>query len=193
MPRKVEIEAKMSLVDPQLLRDKLAQLDANDLGEALEVNTFFDTPEGALRSADQGLRVRVCPRPSGKPKATITHKGPRAHGRLKSRPEIEIEVSDARSAARLLTALGFRKTLTFEKRRHTYELGDCEVVIDELPYLGCFVEIEGPTDEAVLALRRQLHLEDLPLIRASYIALMQAYLAEHQIASREVLFEHVGR
>ncbi len=178
----------MALVDPDALRGRLRRLKAKSLGEHLEVNVFFDTPDGLLKSADSGLRIRVLRGPNGREEATITHKGPRSQGQLKTRPEIELSVSDPLAAARLLGNLGYHRTLTFEKRRHVYEYGGCEIVIDELPHLGCYVEIEGADDEVVLAVREKLELSKAPLIRSSYIAILEAYLAEHHIPSREITF-----
>jgi adenylate cyclase class 2 len=189
MPTKVEIEAKMKLADPDALRSRLGKLKAKSVGEHLELNMFFDTPDGALKTADSGLRIRVVRGPEGKQAATITHKGPRSHGQLKSRPEIELTVSDPLAAARLFATLGYHRTLTFEKRRHVYEYGKCEIVIDELPYLGCYVEIEGADDETIMKVRDKLGLSKAPLIRSSYIGILEGYLAEHKIANVDITFE----
>ena len=71
--------------------------------------------------------------------------------------------------------------LTFEKKRTRYLLDGCRVEIDTLPYLGTFVEIEGNTDEDVLAVQDKLGLADEPLIRASYIAMLVTHLQEHNL------------
>lgn len=184
----VEIEAKMQLADIADLEEKLAEVGAKRGPALFEVNTFFDTPAGSLKTADQGLRIRQeRDEATGEQHITITHKGPRAHGKLKQRTETELGVDDARVAASLLTALGFVRVLSFEKRRRRWELDGCRVEIDTLPYLGDFVEIEGPSDEVILAVREKLGLQHLPMIRASYIAMLQTHLAE-----KRMKVEHVG-
>lgn len=175
----VEVEAKLRLTDPEALHAKLRELDAVRDRDMLETNTYFDKADGTFKSTDQGLRVRVeIDRATGKAEAMLTHKGPRTHGRLKSRSETELGVSDARGAAQLLSVLGFQPVLTFEKQRTRYLLDGCRVEIDTLPYLGTFVEIEGTTEQDVLSVQGKLGLADVPLIRASYIAMLATHLRE---------------
>lgn len=179
----VEVEAKLRLSDPDALNAKLAELNAVHDRDILETNTYFDRPDGDLKSSDQGLRVRVeIDRTTGKTENVLTHKGPRAHGRLKSRSETEVGVSNAHAAAQMLSALGYEPVLTFEKQRTRYLLDGCRVEIDTLPYLGTFVEIEGNTDDDVLAVQAKLGLSDQPLIRASYIAMLATYLRENNLS-----------
>lgn len=179
----IEVEAKLRLSDPNALHAKLAELDAVHDRDVLETNTYFDRPDGDLKSSDQGLRVRIeIDRATGKAETVLTHKGPRAHGRLKSRSETEVGVSNARAAAQMLSALGYEPVLTFEKQRTRYLLDGCRVEIDTLPHLGTFVEIEGNTDDDVLAVQAKLGLSDQPLIRASYIAMLATYLRENNLS-----------
>lgn len=178
----IEVEAKLRLSDPDALHAKLAELHAVHDRDVLETNTYFDRPDGDLKSSDQGLRVRIeIDRATGKAETILTHKGPRAHGRLKSRSETEVGVSNAHAAAQMLSALGYEPVLTFEKQRTRYLLDGCRVEIDTLPHLGTFVEIEGNTDDDVLAVQAKLGLSDQPLIRASYIAMLTTYLRENNL------------
>ncbi len=187
----VEIEAKMKLNDVAALEARLVAAGASFAVELLEVNTFFDTRRGDLKAADEGLRVRLEKSTDGSHvEATITHKGPRAHGRMKTRDENELIVADARVAAELLIALGYVSVLSFEKRRRRWTLDGCRVEIDTLPYLGGFVEIEGPSEPAVLAVRRKLALDHLPMISASYISMLATYLSENEIRAEHIGFEH---
>jgi len=178
----VEIEAKMRLHDPEAVLARLSELGAARTAELSETNSYFDTAEGTLKSSDQGLRTRVevtgASTPDESITTTITHKGPRAMGAFKSRFETELDVDNAKDAAMLLAALGFQHVLSFEKRRVRYELGGCNVELDELPIIGHFIEIEGDSDEAVIAVREKLGLADEPIIRSSYIAMLRTYLQE---------------
>ncbi len=185
----IEIEAKMRLSDRAGMIKRLERAGARRVGRLKEVNIYFDTAAGDLKSADQGLRVRRVQEQDGSEHATITHKGPRAFGRLKSRAEREVDVSDARRAADLLGALGYFPVLTFEKRRERWELDGCRVELDTLPLLGDFIEIEGPDDETVLAVRKKLGLEETPMLRASYIAIMMSHIREQKLDTRIITFE----
>lgn len=178
----IEIEAKMRLDDVQETEKKLAELGAKFAGDCMETNTFFDTPEGRLKSGDQGLRIRVQHWADGDVVVTITHKGARAHGRLKSRSETEVEVEDARGAAEILGALGYFPVLSFEKKRSRWRLDDCWIELDEVPHLGSYIEIEGPSDEQVLALRDKLGYGDKTLVKSSYIAMLINNITEQSLA-----------
>ena len=54
----IEIEAKMSVPDLDVVRARLRELGATPLGSVLETNTFFDTEDRSLLAADEGLRLR---------------------------------------------------------------------------------------------------------------------------------------
>lgn len=186
----VEIEAKMRARDPDQLRRRLRAAGAQSEYEILEINRFFDTPDRALLSRDCGLRIRTTSGMWQKPaRHVITYKGHRQPGKLKRREEIEFEVSDAESATALMRNLGYHPDLAFEKRRQAWSLDDCEVVLDELPLIGWFIEVEGPGTEAVEAVRAKLGLAGEPLISDSYAAMIDAAVRERGIADRFVRFE----
>ena len=185
----VEIEAKMKVPDLASVRKELAQHDAELRSSVLETNTFFDTEDRSLLAKDQGLRLRHAKNQQTHTEtSTITFKGPRLHGQLKSREERELIVGSAKDAMALLESLGFSRVLTFQKRRESWMLDGCHVELDELPYIGVFVEIEGPKEQSVLKVREMLHLNDRPLLRASYIALLMTHLQEKGINDRVVTF-----
>ena len=185
----VEIEAKMKVNDLAVVRDRLKAVGATRAGAVVELNNFFDTEDRSLLAADQALRLRVKRNVTDSTeKYIITYKGPRQHGQLKSREENELTVSSDRDAITLLKCLGYKKVIAFEKRRESWKLEGSTVELDELPYLGSFVEIEGPNEEIVLKLRKTLNLNDEPVIRASYIALLTTHLQERGETQREILF-----
>ena len=186
----IEIEAKMRLPDVAALEARLTGTGALRGPVIEEFNRFFDTPQHSLRSAGEGLRIRI-ERSSDRPEpvAIITHKGPRAPGQLKTRHETELRVDDPDGAASLLGALGFVAVLSFEKRRARWMLEDCRVEIDELPHLGHFVEIEGPAEQRVLELRRTLELDTESLITQTYAHLVEDYLSAQKVESRHLGFD----
>ncbi|MEM1099157.1 MAG: class IV adenylate cyclase [Planctomycetota bacterium] len=176
----IEIEAKLRLPDRGAMLEHLTALEARPVARFEEMNTFFDDPDGRLKTSDQGLRVRIETHDNGDVFIYVTHKGPRAHGKLKSRAETELVVADADRAAALMGALGYHPVIAFEKRRQRFELDGCRVELDTLPYIGEFIEIEGPSEEAVFAVRDKLGLAEEPLIKASYIAMLQDHLRQQR-------------
>jgi len=183
----LEIEAKMKADDLESLRLRLESAGAVQQGEVLETNTYFDTPDGMLRQSDKGLRLRANHDSSdGDITYVITFKGPRQPGALKTRPETEFTVDDPEAATDLFEQLGYQKVLSFEKRRRTWQYLGCKVELDELPYLGTYVEVEGPTAEKVIHARQALGLADQPIVKTGYISLLMTYLAEHHLADKNV-------
>lgn len=171
MPR--EIEIKLKLEDPDRLRAVLRDHGATYRGRDFEINRIFDFPDGRLRQGGNALRVRVT-RPlinAGKSTGTLTFKGPRDAAALKSREEIEMSVDDPTTLVIILARLGLVQRVRYEKRRETWSLRNCEIVLDELPQLGWYVEIEGPNSESVLAVRDELELGKVPAEDDSYVQL----------------------
>jgi adenylate cyclase class 2 len=185
----VEIEAKMVVKDLGAVRTRLQECGARRLGAYAETNTFFDTDDRSLLAADKGLRLRLKHNTdTGEIDHIITYKGPRMPGPLKSREEVELAVEGAAEAVKLFERLGFAKTLSFEKRRESWLLDKCEIELDELPYIGNYVEIEGPDDHAVLEVRRKLNLSDRELIKYGYVAILTGYLQERGMPQRDIKF-----
>ena len=185
----VEIEAKMKVSDLGVVREKLKKLGATPSVVNVETNLFFDTRDRSLLTADKGLRLRVNKSATtGEEAFIITFKGPRHQSALKSREEVELTVDSRQNAETLLAALGYIRVLAFEKKRESWDLGGCEVELDELPHLGFYVEIEGRSDEAIRKVQRDLALADLPIIKTSYVAIMLSYLQERGDSDRVVEF-----
>jgi adenylate cyclase class 2 len=190
----VEIEAKMSVENLSATRARLQQLGAKRIGAFLETNTFFDTEDRSLLAADKGLRLRLNRNAeTGEEDHIITYKGPRQPGALKSREEVELCVEGSAETEKLFEVLGFGKTISFEKRRESWLLDNCKVELDELPWLGTFVEVEGPDDASVLRVRQSLNLADRTMIKFGYVAMIAGYLEEQGKTVKDVRFENAGK
>ena len=184
----IEIEAKLKVDSLQEVKHKLAELGAEFIAEQRQVDCYFDDGDMTLTKADRGFRLRR-QTADGNERFFLTYKGARGKSKFKQREEIEIEIKDADSTEKLLSALGYEKILVFEKKRVVWQLGECEVALDELPLLGFFVEIEGPDRERIADIQRSLGLSDLPHIAESYAVLMEKKLKELGIEQREVFLE----
>jgi adenylate cyclase class 2 len=186
----VEIEAKMAVENLAGVRARLQECGAQRHGNFHEINTFFDSEDRSLLAADKGLRLRVNRNvETGEEDHLITFKGPRQPGALKSREEVELAVEGSAEASRLFECLGFKKMISFEKRRESWLLDGCKVELDELPHLGSFVEIEGADEPSVLRLREKLNLANRAMIKAGYIALLTGHLQERGRMVRDIRFE----
>ena len=166
----IEIEAKLKVDSLLEVEQRLAELGAEFLAEQLQLDYFFDDSNATLTTTDQCLRLR---RQSveGSERFFLTYKGAKKKSNFKKRQEIEIEIRDAGSAQKLLSALGYEKVLVVEKKRRLWQLGGCTVALDQLPLSGDFVEIEGPNNEEIADVQRSLGLAELPHIEKSYAQL----------------------
>jgi adenylate cyclase class 2 len=165
-----EIEAKLKVKSLLEVERKLAEVGADFQAEQLQTDFLFDDANATLTKADQCLRLR---RQSlgGSERFFLTYKGAKEKSNFKKRLEIEIDIIDAESTQRLLSALGYEKVLVVEKKRRLWQLGRCSVALDRLPLLGDFVEIEGPNNEEIADVQQGLGLADLPHIEKSYAQL----------------------
>ena len=166
-----EIEAKLKVDSLPAIEHKLTSLGAEFQAEQLQIDCFFDDVNSTLTKGDRCLRLRK--QMVGKSESLfLTYKGAKERSNLKKRQEIELEIKDADSVRKLLSALGYEQSLVVEKKRRLWKLGDCEVALDQLPLLGDFVEIEGPDEEKIATVQKSLGLTDLAHILESYASLV---------------------
>jgi len=167
MPTEIEAKIKVERLEPYVRR--LERLQARSLGKVVQRDHFFDRPEGILKQADSALRLRQESHP-GRTETIMAFKGPcQAGGNYKRRTEIQFTVGDLRLARKLLEVLGYIQVFVFEKRRHSWQLDDCTVCLDELDELGTFIEIEGPDEAAIGRTAAKLELDPADHIPASYL------------------------
>ncbi len=177
----MEIEAKIKLKSPSRLRALLKSAGAECEGLALEKNWLYDYPDRALTRGDKLLRLREDKR------VRMTFKGPREESEYKKREEMEFEFPDLPRAKSLLESIGFIKWLYYEKYRETWKLGPCEVVLDELPHFGLYVEIEGPTDEEIASAVKRLKLPRR-YITETYVELLQEHSKKVKLFTNDFKF-----
>jgi len=157
-----EIETKFRVSSFAAVRRALAAAGARYLSTVVQTDSFFDTAERSLLASGGGLRLRrtralrsAGPRVDARP--LVTFKGPvKARRKAKVRRELQTHCDEPGVMEQILRAIDLRKALTVEKRRASYKLGRCRVELDEVASLGRFVEIEGPSEKAVLATAEKL-------------------------------------
>ena len=175
-----EIEAKLKVDSLQEIKSKLAELGAEFLQELSQIDYYFDEVDRPLTKSDKCLRLRR--QQTGDSEIFfLTYKGAGEKGNFKKRQEIEIEIKDADATEKILSALGYKKVLVFEKKRCIWQLNDCVIALDELPLLGNFVEIEGPNDRRIAEVQKDLGLSDLLHIPESYATLMEKKLHQSKL------------
>jgi adenylate cyclase class 2 len=189
-----EVEAKIPVDSFAPVREALRASDAVFLGKVLQSDTYFDTPDGALQHSDRGMRIRRVEllEPGAAQWDTrpeLTYKGPRqGEAMYKTRREIQTHVDAAEAMMEVLAACGMVRSMEIQKRRASYRLDPCLVELDELPFIGRFVEIEGPDQERICACAAALGL-DAGTIQDSYLHLAVEALALRGLDTTRVTFE----
>lgn len=175
----IEIEAKIRVEDLAAVRARLNAHGGYFIGRYEETNHILDRADGALCHAGCGLRVRAMATLEGREApATVTFKGPIQSSVVKRREEIELNIADTGSMLSLLSAIGFRTVVSFRKRRERWDLKECHVELDEVPFLGRFVEVEGACEEAVRAVQGLIGLADEPHVPSGYARMLLDWCRE---------------
>jgi len=163
-----EIEIKFAVKDVKTVSERLRKLGFRiAVGRHPEKNYLFDDNSGDLRRAGKLLRVRKTPSSQ-----TVTFKGPiLPTSKLKHREEIECRIEDADTVIRILTEVGFRVRTEYSKYRTVFEKDTFNVSLDETE-AGNYLEVEGPSDQAITELGEKLGYTENDFVRLTYAELI---------------------
>ena len=179
-----ELEVKFYLSRRKDMEAKLSSVCPVSAPRVHEVNLRLDTTDLSLSSTGKLLRLRQDTR------ARVTYKGAGSEeGGARLRQELEFTVSDFDTALALFEALGYQVYMMYEKYRTTYQLGNVEVTLDEMP-TGDFLEIEGPDGESIRRAAVQLELNWEARILDSYTVLFERTRAQLGFDFRDLSFEN---
>jgi adenylate cyclase class 2 len=180
-----ETEAKFYVLHLDTIKTRLDQFAARLVqSRVLETNLRFDLPDGSLRAQKRVLRLRR----DTESKLTYKGAGQNKNGMI-DREEIEFVVDDFDKAQKFLEALGYQKSMMYEKYRTTYEMDHTSIMLDELPY-GDFVEIEGEAEEEIQALAKKLGLHWDAAIDNSYTGLFDSVRHVLGLSFQDLSFEN---
>src|ERR1700684_2592836 len=108
-----EVEVKIKLSEPEILRERLQGAGFSESAPRLfEANTLYDTKNNDLRQSNMLLRLRQVGE-----NHLIAWKGREESGPHKSRAEVETKVQSGENMHKILTQLGFHPTFRYEKFR----------------------------------------------------------------------------
>ena len=163
-----EIEIKFPLRETKGISDKLRKLGFRiAVGRHREKNYLLDDASGSLQKAGTLLRVRKTPS-----NQTVTFKGPiSASSKLKHREEIECRIEDADTVLRILKEVGFNVRTEYSKYRTVFEKESFNISLDETE-AGNYLEVEGPSDEAITKLGQNLGYSEQDFVRRTYAELI---------------------
>jgi adenylate cyclase class 2 len=170
-----EIEVKFLAVDHNQVRAALQKAGGRlEHPMRLMRRTVFDWPDSQLeKSVDGFLRVR-----DEGHRVSTTYKQFNEALSMDGAKEIETIVGDYDTMVQLYKAIGMVAKSEQESKRETWRLDDCEVVLDEWPWLKPYLEIEGPDQVAIKAAAKKLGLAWKDAVSGSVTV---AYRSEYDI------------
>jgi len=141
----LEREIRFRVYDIRILRKTLRTLGWKRTERWKGRDILFDKGD-ELISGGRVLRLRLGMEKNDRGK--LTYKNPNEELIFKVREEFETIVENSEMTIRILDNLGYLPIFQYEKRTELWKLWkngfiDAEIYIDELPTIGCFIEIEG--------------------------------------------------
>lgn len=172
-----ELECKLKINSSEEIICSINALEALYQGKVHEKNWVFER-DGELFAQEMLLRLRVL---DDNKWGILTHKAPAEQLHYKCKKETETKVEDAEKMQSILLALNYRPEWFYEKHRSKWIYKDCEIVLDIMPVLGAYIEIEGKTEEEIDSILTNLGLNREDNIAASYRQIWREYCLKENI------------
>jgi adenylate cyclase class 2 len=142
-----EKEVKVLDIDKEEIERKLIELGAVLIKDENQINYRFDTEDGVLKKKYNGyLRIRRTENNlTGEIKNTMTFKRSIKRDSLRVNEEIETDISDWESAAKIIELLGYKRKRPGYKHRRSYVYDNIVFEIDtwdDYTYSKPYLEIE---------------------------------------------------
>ena len=180
----LEVEVKFLVDELPQWRERLLEVGAVlEKARVYERNVRLDTADHALLKKLQLLRVRQ------DKVVRVTFKAPGPAdlvSEAKVREELEMEVGDFDTAVLIFQRLGFAPVQVYEKYRETFQVGDVEAVLDEMPF-GNFLELEG-SESGIKTAVATLGLDWKQRLTTNYLAIMAQLKAHYNLPFDDITF-----
>ena len=135
-----EYEVRVLEIDVDSIKEKLESVGAEFCFDKLQKRYVYDF---IPKVESKWIRLRT----NGE-KTTLTIKN-LVSSSIDGTQELEVEVDNFERTNLILKELGYEAKGYQENRRIQYMLNGCEVDIDYWPMIPTYLEIEGPSEEAV--------------------------------------------
>jgi adenylate cyclase, class 2 len=175
MAQETEIKIRIAPDDQVSKVLALCQALYADGGQLNQRDEYFDTREENLKEQDFTVRLRSV---NGNLKVAL--KGPRTYlaDNVYQRIELEFSAANEREVREQLAKQGLAATAIIEKQRWGFSSEHAEIAIDRLPFIGCFIEVEGDTPSAIETVLASLQLSSKDAVRENYSELLEARFRE---------------
>ena len=181
----IEIEVKHKIKgkkELQKIQSKLKKI-AKQRKKENELNLVFDLSDSSFRKKHFLLRLR---------KAsinTLTFKSPvKAKGKFKERKETELIVKNFERTKKILEEMNFFPAFVYEKKREYFDLNGTEILVDELPFIGNWIEIEG-NKKGIAEVEEVLGLKEKNRIVKNYLQLFLEHKKKFKLKEKNMVFK----
>ena len=147
---KTELECRLLDCNAKEIIDRLKRLNAEFEGDWLQIRNCYD-----FNPVKENSWIRL--RKNGK-ETTLTIKEINSD-KIDGTKESEIVVSDFDATDEILNKLGYTARSIQENRRIRYILDGVEIDIDFWPMIPTYMEIEGPSIEAIQNVCKKLEID----------------------------------
>jgi len=185
-----ETETKFKIDFPPKLRKSLRKIGAKFISKEFERDTYYSLPACRTSRPSRVSDVTVIRlRLTGK-KGIFTVKAriPRVASCVyKVRDELEVKITDAETFRKMLDKLRFIPRFYKEKVRETYKWKESKILIDRLPHIGFYAEIEGPKAK----IKKAARLLTLDIEKGSpetYMSIFNRYKKLHKKPHIKLIF-----
>lgn len=182
MLNETEIKLKIPYSEmAESVMNRCKVLSNNQFDFESQKDVYFDTSTVDLQKNDIVIRFRKL-----NDKKFIALKSPRVFitDTIQKRIELEFEVFNETTILDKINKQGLKPTATIEKRRYSFYILDCNVVIDELPFIGWFIEIEGESVPKIENAIQFLHLDSMTRVKLNYGELLDNELSKLGLSLR---------
>jgi predicted adenylyl cyclase CyaB len=172
-----ETELKLQLGSEDEFNQVLSWCERN-LGQSSRLeqrDEYYDTSTEDLRKQDLSLRLRTT---NGT--LSVAMKSPRVFltETIHDRIELEFAAADSDEVINKIAHYRLSATAITEKLRWKFQRDDFKVLVDKLPFIGSFVEIEAPTVQRINEVVAMLGLSQSHGVNKNYSELIEEKLAE---------------
>jgi len=170
----MEYEIKFKIKSKAGILKKLKQLErkriAKDLGREKETDIYMRLNEKVVRIRRIGTKGLI-----------TTKEIVPTRERAKVRKETQTEVADVDALIDIFKGIGFKEFRRIEKIRHTFKLSQGFILVDRLPFMGYYVEIEADSFKKLTGLAKRLGFDYNTGSANSYLNMFVGYIIKNAV------------
>jgi len=171
----VETELKIPVEDLEGMRQRLAEVEAENQSPVQLVDTYYTFPW----QDDPTRVIRIRESDELEESAELTFKKPASSSRYAtSRHEITVSLAVADDMHKILQLLGGQVSACIEKHRDRYVVSGVPVYLDDVLQLGTFVEVGGP-----------IQVEEVPEMRERIQSVVETLGLRNHVASSKSYYQ----